>query len=57
MLAIVYGSVIGLVRKVKIEVHVAYIIFLVSFQVLLAAMPCFVQLEEMGNSPCVMNYT
>ena len=48
-------SVIGLVRKVKIEVHVS--LNYVSFQLLLAAMPCFVQLEEMGNSPCVRNYT
>ena len=50
-----FGEVIGLVRKVKIEVHVS--LHYVSFQLLLAAMPCFLQLEEMGNSTCVRNYT
>ena len=55
MLAIVYGSVIGLVRKVKIKIH--FSLDYVSFELLLAAMPCFVQLEEMGNSTCGRNYT
>mgnify|MGYP003691709285 CR=1 FL=1 len=52
---IAYGSIMGLVKKMKKEIHVS--LNYVSFQLLLAAMPCFVQLEEMGNSPCVMNYT
>ena len=55
MLAIVYGSVIRLVRKVKINIHVS--LDYVSFQLLLAAMQCFVQLEEMRNTTCVRNYT
>ena len=52
---IAYGSMIRLVMKMKKEIHVS--LNYVSFQILLAAMPCFVQFEEMRNSTCVRNYT
>ena len=42
-------------KQVKLKIHVT--LNYVYFQILLAAMPCFLQLQAMGNSTCIRNYT